>query len=153
MREVYSTNTNGGGLVNQDLSTAGDTLVMAPGTKNYQSATQASIDEQANGNTAERVSGSSALTPIPGKPKLEDDALYGLPGDIVKTVDEYTEADPAAILVNILVMYGNVIGRGPYFKVEETLHHTNLFTALTGPSSTGRKRSKSVDSQTLIQGN
>jgi hypothetical protein len=123
--------------VNQELST-GDTLVVAPGIKNYESATQESIDEHANGNTVEISKGSSGLPPITG-PNLMGEALYGLAGDIVKAVDQYTEADPAAVLVNVLVMFGNVIGRKAYFKVEETLHYTNLFTALSGPSSTGRK--------------
>ncbi len=74
-----------------------------------------------------------------GKPTLSPEALYGLPGKIVTTIDQYTEADPAAILVNFLAMFGNVVGRNPYFNVEQTPHYTNLFTALVGPSSTGRK--------------
>jgi Protein of unknown function (DUF3987) len=73
------------------------------------------------------------------KPTLSQTALYGLPGKIVATVDPYTEADPAAILVNVLVMFGNVVGRNPYFTVEQTPHYPNLFTTLVGPSSTGRK--------------
>src|SRR5215472_18666867 len=74
-----------------------------------------------------------------GKPTLSQGALYGLPGRLVSTIDPYTEADPAAILVNFLAMFGNVLGRNPYFNVEQTPHYTNLFTALVGPSSTGRK--------------
>lgn len=74
-----------------------------------------------------------------GKPALSPAAFYGLPGKIVSTIDPYTEADPAAILVNFLVMFGNVVGRNPYFNVEQTPHYTNLFATLVGPSSTGRK--------------
>src|SRR5262245_28597095 len=73
------------------------------------------------------------------KPVLAQAALHGLPGRIVTTVDPFTEADPVAIIITILVMFGSVIGRKPYFKVEETNHYTNLFTALVGPSSSGRK--------------
>jgi hypothetical protein len=81
----------------------------------------------------------SSRLPDPSKPILSPDALYGLPGRIVTTVDPYTEASLAAILVNVLVMFGNVIGRSAYFKVEESNHYTNLFAALVGPSSSGRK--------------
>lgn len=124
--------------MNQELS-IGDTHVVAPGIKNQESASQDAIDERANGNALDFSTGTDGQAPTSGKPNLAEDALYGLPGDIVKTVDQYTEADPAALLVNILVMFGNVIGRSAFFKVEETLHYTNLFTALSGPSSTGRK--------------
>jgi hypothetical protein len=123
--------------MHQQLSPV-DTPVEAPRIKN-QSEDLESMDEHANGNTAEVGAGCSEPRPVTRKPILEADALYGLASDIVQTVDQYTEADPAAVLVTILVMFGNVIGRSAYFKVEETLHHTNLFTALAGPSSTGRK--------------
>jgi uncharacterized protein DUF3987 len=73
------------------------------------------------------------------KPTLSEAAKIGLPGAIVSTVDPYTEADPAAILINMLAMFGNVIGRGPFCKVEETPHYTNLFTVLVGPTGQGRK--------------
>ena len=104
--------------MNQELS-IGDTQVVAPGIKNQESATQDPVDECANGNTLDFSTGTDGQAPTSGKPSLAEDALYGLPGDIVKTVDQNTEADPAAVLVTILVMFGNVIGRSAYFKVEE----------------------------------
>jgi len=73
------------------------------------------------------------------KPTLEKEALHGLAGEIVRTVYPYTEADQAALLVNILVGCGNLIGRTPYFKVEYSHHHMNLFVSLVGVSSKGRK--------------
>ena len=79
--------------MNQELS-IGDTQVAAPGIKNDESATQDGIDERANGNTRDFSTGTDGQAPTSGKPSLAEDALYGLPGDIVKTVDPYTEADP-----------------------------------------------------------
>src|SRR5207247_7769802 len=73
------------------------------------------------------------------KPVLREEAFYGLAGKIVKTIDPYTEADPVAVLMNILLGFGNVIGRGPYFRVEETRHFTNLFAVYVGATSKGRK--------------
>ena len=73
------------------------------------------------------------------KPELDKEALHGIAGEIVRTVDPYTEADQVAILVNILVGSGNLIGRTPYFKVEYSHHYLNLFVSLVGQSSKGRK--------------
>jgi hypothetical protein len=36
------------------------------------------------------------------KPELKPEALYGLPGDIAKAIEPYSESDPVAILSNIL---------------------------------------------------
>ena len=72
-------------------------------------------------------------------PVAKPEAFFGLPGRIVDTIDPYTEAHPMAILSNTMVMFGNVIGRAPYFPVEYTKHHTNLNIGQTGKTSKGRK--------------
>jgi hypothetical protein len=79
------------------------------------------------------------ISPTPTWPTLPSEALYGLPGAIVTAVDPYTEADLVAILVNVLVAFGNIVGRGPGFQVESTRHHLNLFAVLVGPTAFGRK--------------
>ncbi len=77
--------------------------------------------------------------PVVAWPTFQAAALYGLPGEIVRAVEAYTEADPVAVLVNILVAFGNLVGRGPGFLVENTRHHLNLFAVLVGPTGQGRK--------------
>jgi hypothetical protein len=72
-------------------------------------------------------------------PKLADDAYYGLAGELVRAIEPHTEADPAALLVQILTAFGNVVGRGPFFRVEADEHHTNLDIVLVGATSKGRK--------------
>ena len=72
-------------------------------------------------------------------PILAEDALYGLMGDIVRAIDPYTEADPVAVLVTLLVMFGNAIGTSPYFRVEFTKHFLRFFVALVGRTAKGRK--------------
>jgi hypothetical protein len=66
-------------------------------------------------------------------------ALYGIVGDLVRLVRDETESDPVAILTQFLVATGNASGRTLYRRVEATHHHLNLFLALVGPSSKGRK--------------
>jgi len=72
-------------------------------------------------------------------PELDDAAFYGLAGEIVRMIEPETEADPVAILLQLIVSFGNMIGRSPYFAVEGTSHHANLFAVLVGNTARGRK--------------
>jgi len=74
-----------------------------------------------------------------GKPTLGSAALCGLAGEIVKTIEPYTEADPVAVLANILTGFGNIIGRRPHFMVDKTPHFANLYVVLIGPTGKARK--------------
>lgn len=71
--------------------------------------------------------------------KLGEAALHGLAGDIVRFIDPHTEADPAAILINFLTMYGNMIGDGPHFVVSGGKHRMRLFAVLVGATFRGKK--------------
>jgi hypothetical protein len=66
-------------------------------------------------------------------------AMYGLLGDIVGTIAPHTEADPAALVLQLLAAFGNVVGRRAHFRVEADKHAPNLFVALVGRSARGRK--------------
>lgn len=66
-------------------------------------------------------------------------AFHGIIGEIARKIEPETEADITAVLIQLLVAFGNVIGRGPYFLVEGDKHHTNLFATLVGSTSKGRK--------------
>jgi hypothetical protein len=69
------------------------------------------------------------------------DAFHGLPGAIVAKIAPNTEADPVAILTQLLVACGALIGRCAHFQIEATLHHPNEFAVLIGDSSRARKGS------------
>ncbi len=72
-------------------------------------------------------------------PTLRPEALHGLPGEIVRAIEPHTEADPVALLANLLVAFGNAIGRGSYVSVGADRHHLNLNVALIGETAKGRK--------------
>jgi hypothetical protein len=72
-------------------------------------------------------------------PELDGAALYGLPGDVVRTFEPHTEADPVAVLANLLCAFGSVIGRGTFARVGATEHHLKLFVGLVGETAKGRK--------------
>jgi hypothetical protein len=82
------------------------------------------------------------LAPPAGWPAPPDEAAYhGLPGAIVAKIAPHTEADPVAILAQLLVACGALIGRGAHFRVEATHHHPNQFVILIGASAKARKGS------------
>jgi hypothetical protein len=72
-------------------------------------------------------------------PTLRPEALYGLPGQIVRAIEPETEADRMALLANLLVAFGNAIGRGSYARVGPDRHHLNLDVVLVGETAKGRK--------------
>ena len=100
----------------------------------------------AHGRAPLTVTPERATAARPREPKIEpawptmgEDAYYGLAGDVVRAIESYTEADPVAILIQFLTCAGNVIGNCPYYQVEGTRHHANLFAVLVGESSKARK--------------
>lgn len=72
-------------------------------------------------------------------PELEDAALHGLAGDALSVIEPHTEADPAAVLIHLLAMFGNAVGPQPHYRVEADRHRANLFGLVVGKSSKGRK--------------
>jgi len=72
-------------------------------------------------------------------PQLDNAALYGLAGDIVRTLAPETEASDAALLAHVLTFFGNVVGRTAWHIVGADKHYGNLFVTLVGDSSVGRK--------------
>jgi Protein of unknown function (DUF3987) len=85
---------------------------------------------------------SADLAAPAGWPEAPHPDIYqGLAGAIVETVAPHTEADPVAILGQLLVAAGSVIGRGAFFEIEATRHHPNEFVVLVGDSAKARKGS------------
>ncbi len=83
--------------------------------------------------------------PRPNEPQhpfrsiFDEYALYGLAGEAVRTLAPHTEAQPEALLLQLLAAFGNVIGPGPHCMVGSTRHALNLFVVLVGDSSKARK--------------
>jgi len=70
---------------------------------------------------------------------LSEEAFIGIAGDAVRLIEPETESDPAALLVQFLTFYGSLVGRSASWRVESTDHFTNLFCAVVGDTSVGRK--------------
>jgi hypothetical protein len=80
-----------------------------------------------------------ALPRMDFTPLLAREGYFGLAGRIVETIEPTSEADPAAILLHVLVSMGNLIGRGTYATVERAAHACNEYVVLVGQSAKGRK--------------
>ena len=93
----------------------------------------------------------SLFSPTPW-PELSAQAYYGLAGKIVRTLEPQTESDPVALLVQLLVMTGNCIGRIPYYVVEAMRHYLNLFAIHVGKTSKARKGTSADHIKLLLNG-
>ena len=82
---------------------------------------------------------SSTPDPFDWPGPIDQAAYHGLVGDILGTIVPTSEADPAAILVQLLTAFGNVIGLRPHFVAEDDRHSLKIFTVLVGATSKGRK--------------
>jgi hypothetical protein len=72
-------------------------------------------------------------------PEMDEAAYHGLAGEIVKTIEPHTEADPVAILIQFLAFFGNAVGPNPFYGVEAHKHRANLYAVLVGRSAKARK--------------
>jgi hypothetical protein len=66
-------------------------------------------------------------------------AYHGVLGDLTRKITAQSESDPAAILGNLLAMTGSAIGRGAVLRTGDERHHTNLYIAIVGATSSGAK--------------
>ena len=84
-------------------------------------------------------------------PVMDQAAYHGLAGEVVRTIEPHTEADPVAILIQFLTSVGNLIGRCPYYQVESDYHRTNLFCVMVGQSSKARKGTSAGRVHAVVQ--
>jgi hypothetical protein len=94
-------------------------------------------DEEAREGTL--VLSNPSKPPVGWPAALGEDAFHGLVGEFVQVVGPQTEADPAALAIETLVMMGNAVGRGPFFRVGATRHALNEFAVIVGATSRSRK--------------
>ena len=105
-------------------------------------AAAADLAKQGYGSEPDLFSLTSLISqpnPAGWPPPLGEEAFHGLVGDFVRTIEPHTEADPAALLIQSLVAFGNVIGRSAHYLVEADKHYMNLNALLVGETAKARK--------------
>lgn len=81
----------------------------------------------------------NSLSQVPSWPELGATAFHGVAGEIIRALQPHTESDPAAMLIQFLICYGNVIGRNAHACVESDRHYCNENAVIVGLTSKGRK--------------
>jgi hypothetical protein len=95
----------------------------------------------------DEVAPRSASWPTPMSPA----ARIGIVGELVDLVEAETEADPHAILADLLTRFGCALGRSPHFTVGGDRHGCNLFTAIVGDTGQGRKGTSAAFPRKLLE--
>jgi hypothetical protein len=97
----------------------------------------------AGGDLEELLGGAVEYTGVefvdPDWPILAEDALQGLVGNCVRAIDPHTEADRAAVLLNMIVASGNAIHQGAHVRVGPRPQHLKEYVVLVGESGKARK--------------
>lgn len=73
------------------------------------------------------------------RPRLSDQAFHGPLGEIVRAVDDATEADPAAVLVSLIAGFGMLAGRTRWASAGAVEHHARHFVLVVGDTAAARK--------------
>jgi hypothetical protein len=104
---------------------------------------QLSLQATEPNESAGRDAQSSGAIPAPaGWPAPPAPAAYhGVFGAIIEKLAPNTEADPVAILAQLLIACGSAIGPSPHFQVEATPHPASEFLLLVGDTAKARKGS------------
>src|SRR5207249_9907830 len=134
----------GGILAVSPVLTDFNDLQAAEGVEAVAAVLHAAVESRANGEDAgtrqtkrksattkpmafnEPYHGACTLTAEKAWPApLAPVAYHGLVGDLVRAIEPSTEADPAALLLQVFVMFGNVIGRAAHWLAEADEHFSN----------------------------
>jgi hypothetical protein len=70
---------------------------------------------------------------------MHEAAYYGLAGEVVRSIEPHSEADPVAILLQFLAAFGNAVGISSCYQIEGDKHRAKLFVVMSGATSKGRK--------------
>ena len=72
-------------------------------------------------------------------PKLNPAAYWGIFGDIIESIEPFTEADPAAMLATLIAYTGHACGPRSYARAEGAMHPPSEFFLIVGKSAVSRK--------------
>ncbi len=84
-------------------------------------------------------------------PVLNEAALYGLAGEVVRLIEPHTEADPVALLASFLAEVGAMLNRGPHLVLDGSYHPLLFWPVLVGRSSKSRKGTADRRMRTLFE--
>src|SRR5438309_1218457 len=103
------------------------------------------------------TTGNPLYDPLPGIERpyrpgpVPDPAVFnGWIGQTVSVLDATTEADPVAVLVNLLSASGAIIGPGPFLRLGDDRHPALIWALTVGETAAGRKGAATGTSKRLL---
>jgi hypothetical protein len=91
----------------------------------------------------------------PGAPRWPEPAAatayHGIAGEVVRTIEPHSEADPHALLGQFLGAFGSAVGRSAGFEAESSFHATNTYWLIVGETSKGRKGSSFAQARRPVE--
>lgn len=85
-----------------------------------------------------------------GLPRIAPAAWHGPLGEAVRRLAPATEADPVAILVSVLALFGGVVGDGPHVRVGGMRHPARIWPLIVGRTSAGRKGTSWAEARNFV---
>jgi uncharacterized protein DUF3987 len=116
-------------------------LILAPSRRDHvvSLSRRDAVEEEETPNQADNRNVQCTRVPADWPAPLAEEAFHGVAGELTRVIEPETESATAALLLQFLVAFGNLIGRTAYFTVERAKHFCNLFLILVGDSSKARK--------------
>ena len=103
----------------------------------------AAADPDTDAAFAAQVSADDHVPAAEDWPKIDAAAFYGLAGDIVRSIEPNTEADPVGMLLSFLAFFGAAVGSGRRARADGADHPARLFVVLVGETAKAQgKRSE-----------
>ena len=129
------------------------TPLMRSSSVRWRSASNTGNDHsQHSAEPGKRAESAKSAKTNEAAPDPPGSAVYaGLAGDFVWLADQYTEADPVAVLAHFLAAFGCAVGREPHFMVGATRHEARLFPLIVGKSSKARKGDSFMPVRTIFE--
>jgi len=94
--------------------------------------------------------GTSQTLPSESWPVLNNAALHGLAGEVVRLLEPHTEADSVALLACFLAETGAMLNRGPHLTLDGCYHPLLFWPVIVGQSSKSRKGTAGKRIETLL---
>lgn len=84
-------------------------------------------------------------------PTLDAVAMRGVIGDTVTTISPESEADPAAIALELIAALGNCISAGPHMVADGAVHACRFYVCICGRSAKGRKGAAKAQAHSVMR--
>lgn len=124
--------------VKTEIQTKSENIKAVVESSEIKAVEEITVEEKKNSSNS--CNSSFVSTETDSFPILSDKALYGLAGEIVTEIANDSESHPAALLIQFLAAFGNIVGFSPHFYTEADAQGINLYTVVVGKSArSGRK--------------